>query len=252
MNQTRFEEGALAEGDLLKVKLERVKFDTAVTQAQLAVRQATIKLLALLDAEDLDSATPVAGELTFTPAPLNLNALRAQALQNATALQVAERSVGLAERRIGLEEARAATELTPFFGYKRLGPDNTILFGVSVPLPLFDRNQGGIARARAEAGVARTEMMQARTRILADVESAFRAWESARIARSSSSANSSASRRVARDCAGRVPGRRGRAPGRAGGGTDENGHPPPISRGALRLPGQPRAPGRHDGTDAQP
>jgi cobalt-zinc-cadmium efflux system outer membrane protein len=180
LNQTRFEEGAIAEGELLKVKLERVKFDTAVSQAQLAVRQATIKLLALLDADDIDSSTPVAGEFTFTAAPLNLNALRAQALQTSTALQVAERSVGLAERRIGLEEARVATELTPFFGYKRLGPDNAILFGVSVPLPLFDRNQGGIARARAEAGLARTERMQARTRILAEVESAFRAWESAR------------------------------------------------------------------------
>jgi cobalt-zinc-cadmium efflux system outer membrane protein len=180
LNQTRFEEGAIAEGELLKIKLERVKFDTAVAQAQLAVRQATIKLLALLDVADLDSGTPVAGEFRFTAAPLNLNALRAQALQTSTALRVAERGAGLAERRIELEEARAATDVTPFFGYKRLGSDNTILFGVAVPLPLFDRNQGGVARARAEAGAARTELMQARTRILAEVESAFRAWESAR------------------------------------------------------------------------
>ncbi len=180
LNQTRFEEGAIAEGELLKVKLERVKFDTAVTQAQLAVRQATIKLLALLDAEDVDSAAPVEGAFGFTAASLNLNALRAQALQTASAVQVAERSAGLAERRIGLEQSRVAPELTPFFGYQRVGPDNAILFGVSVPLPLFDRNQGGIARARAEAGLARTELTQARTRILAEVESAFRGWESAR------------------------------------------------------------------------
>jgi cobalt-zinc-cadmium efflux system outer membrane protein len=180
LNQTRFEEGAIPEGDLIKVKLERVKFNTAVAQAQLAVRQATIKLLVLLDAEDVDSATPVGGEFTFAAAPLDLNALRAQALQRSTALHVAERGVGLAERRIGLEQARAATELTPFVGYKRLGPDNTILFGVSVPLPLFDRNQGGIARAQAEAGLARTELLQTRTRILAELENAFRTWESAR------------------------------------------------------------------------
>ena len=148
LNQIRFEEGALAEGELLKVKLERVKFDTAVAQAQLGVQRATIKLLALLDVEDLDSTTPVAGELTFTPAPLDVDSLRAQALQNAPALQVAERSVGLAERRIGLEQARAAIELTPFVGYKRLGPDNTILFGVSVPLPCSTEIRGG-SRARA-------------------------------------------------------------------------------------------------------
>src|SRR5262245_30234632 len=89
LNQTRFEEGAIAEGELLKVKLERVKFDTAVAQARLAARQATIKLLALLDAEDVDNATPVAGDLGLTAAPLDLNALRAQALQMSTAVQVA-------------------------------------------------------------------------------------------------------------------------------------------------------------------
>ena len=180
LNQTRFEEGAIAEGELLKVKLERVKFDTAVAQAQLAARQATIKLLALLDAEDVDSATPVTGDLAFTAAPLDLNALRAQALQTSTIVQVAERGVGLAERRIGLEQARVTPEPTPFLGYQRVGPDNAILFGVSVPLPLFDRNQGGIARARAEAGLSRTDLTQARIRVLAEVESAFRGWESAR------------------------------------------------------------------------
>jgi cobalt-zinc-cadmium efflux system outer membrane protein len=180
LNQARFEEGAIAEGELLKVKLERVKFDTAVAQAQLAARQATIRLLALIDAEDVDSATPVAGDLAFTAAPLDLGALRARALQTSTAVQVAERGVGLAERRIGLEQARVTPEPTPFLGYQRVGPDNAILFGVSVPLPLFDRNQGGIAQARAEAGLARTELTQARIRILAEVESAFRGWESAR------------------------------------------------------------------------
>ena len=44
-NVTRFQEGAIPELDLIKVRLERVKFDSAVKQAELGFRQATIRLL---------------------------------------------------------------------------------------------------------------------------------------------------------------------------------------------------------------
>jgi outer membrane protein TolC len=44
-NLTRFEEGAIPELDLIKVRLERMKFESSVRQADLALRQATIRLL---------------------------------------------------------------------------------------------------------------------------------------------------------------------------------------------------------------
>jgi cobalt-zinc-cadmium efflux system outer membrane protein len=179
-NKVRFEEGAIAEGELLKVKLERVKFDSAFAQADLGQRQAVIRLLHLLGETDFSRVEAVAGELSFAPINLDLASLKEMALRNRSDVKAAELDVTLAERRIALEHARNSMDITPFAGVKRVGIDNTVLFGVTIPLRFNDRNQAGIARAAAEEKVANTELTIARNRALAEVESAYRAYETAR------------------------------------------------------------------------
>ncbi len=55
-----------------------------------------------------------------------------------------------------------------------------MLLGIAIPLPITDRNEGGIARAAAEEKVVRTELALRKNRVLAEVESAYQAWQSAR------------------------------------------------------------------------
>ena len=106
--------------------------------------------------------------------------LRETALANRPEVKVAEAEVALAESAIKLERSRASGELTPYVGYKRVGVDNTVLAGVTVPLPFGNRNQSGIARAEAEQKLKETGLRFARNRALAEVEVAFRAYETAR------------------------------------------------------------------------
>ncbi|MEW6207252.1 MAG: TolC family protein [Acidobacteriota bacterium] len=179
-NRVRFEEGAIAEGELLKVRLERVKFDAAYSQAELAQRQALIRLLQLLGESEFSRAEAVAGELSFAAITIDLAQLKEMALQNRPDVKAAELGITLAERRIALERARNSMDITPFAGYKRVGIDNTVLFGVTIPLRFNDRNQAGIARAVAEEKVARTQLALVRNRAVAEVESAYRAYETAR------------------------------------------------------------------------
>lgn len=179
-NQVRFEEGAIAEGELLKVKLERVKFNSAFSQAELAQKQAVIRLLELVGETDFSRAEAVAGELNFAEVNLDLAALKQMALDSRPDVKAAERSTKLAERRVDLEEARNSMDITPFAGVKRVGIDNTLLFGVTIPLRINDRNQAGIARAVAEEKVAQTGLAIVRNRALAEVEAAYRAYETAR------------------------------------------------------------------------
>lgn len=179
-NQTRLEEGAIAGSELLKVKLERVKFISVVAQAQLAARQAGIRLLELLGETNLETPVTVAGELGSAPLALELAALKQKALAARADLQAAERGATLAERRIALEKARGVPDITPYAGYKRVGVDNTVQFGVTIPLPFGNKNQGEIARAVADEKAAATEVALARNRVLAEVESAYRAYETAR------------------------------------------------------------------------
>ena len=181
-NTVRFEEGYIAEGDLLKVRLERTKFDFAVANAQLNLRKAKIRLLELIGDPDFERATKVdvSNTLRVPPVELNLSQLRETALVNRPEIKIAEAELALAQSAIKLERSRAKGELTPYVGYKRVGVDNTVLAGVTVPLPIGNRNQSGIARAEAEQKVSETSLQLVRNRTLAEVEAAYRAYETAR------------------------------------------------------------------------
>ena len=181
-NTARFEEGYTAEGELLKVRLERTKFDFAVSNAELAFRKAKIRLLELLGEPDYERAgrLEINNQLQTPKVELNLTALKESALANRPDVKVAAAEVSLAESTIKLERSRAKGEVTPYVGYKRVGVDNTVLAGVTVPLPLGDRNQAGIARAEAQQKVAETNLVLTRNRALAEVETAYRAYETAR------------------------------------------------------------------------
>lgn len=181
-NKARFEEGYIAEGDLLKVRLERIKFDFAVANAELAFRKTKIRLLELIGEPDFERAAKVdvTSRLQMPTVDLNLVRLREAALSNRPEVKVADAQVALAESAIKLERSRARGEVTPYVGYKRVGVDNTVLAGVTVPLPFGNRNQSGIARAAAEQKVLETNLRFARSRALAEVEVAFRGYETAR------------------------------------------------------------------------
>ena len=178
-NRARFQEGAIPEVELIKVQLERVKFDSGVKQAEVSLRQATIRLLEKL-AAPVSEAALIDGELVFRPLNLELAALRQSALNDRSDIRAVLAEVNAAKERLALERGRAALDISPFAGYKRVGSDNTLLFGVSVPLKVRDRNEGEIARATADVGLAETKLQSTRNRALAEVESAYAGLQAAR------------------------------------------------------------------------
>jgi outer membrane protein, heavy metal efflux system len=181
-NTARFEEGYIAQGELLKVRLERTKFDFTVANAELASRKAKIRLLELIGEPDYERAgrIEVNNDLRAPKVELDLAALKESALANRPDVKVAEAELSLAASTIKLERSRAKGDVTPYVGYKRVGVDNTVLAGVTVPLPFGNRNQSGIARAEAEQKVTETNLSLARNRALAEVEAGYRAYETAR------------------------------------------------------------------------
>ena len=108
-NQARFEEGAIPEADLIKVRLERIKFDSALKLAQLNLRQVTIRLLERLG-ESSFTKQDVIGQMNFAAANISLESLRQQALDERPDIQTAMREVNAAEERLALERAGAVGE----------------------------------------------------------------------------------------------------------------------------------------------
>lgn len=182
LNTVRVKEGDVAEVELMRARVEQVKFDSAVASASLAYQQAKIRLLELLGETDYALATTLElrSSLDSVQVDPDLPRLRDVALRRRPEIKIAEEERALAEATLRLEESRGKGEVTPFAGYKRLGNDDTLTVGVTVPLPFGNRNQGGVARAAAQKQVAATNFQLMRNRVLAEVESAYRAYLTAR------------------------------------------------------------------------
>jgi len=176
----RFEEGAIPEADLIKVRLERIKFDSAIRQAQLNLRRAMIRLAENLEDPDV-SKQNVAVDLDLQLLSPDLESLRQTALVERPDVQAGEREIEAAKERLALEQAHKSPDITPFVGYKRLASDNTVMFGVSIPLKVRDRNQAGIARAEADRKAADALLDVARSHTIAEVDAAYEAFQTARL-----------------------------------------------------------------------
>jgi cobalt-zinc-cadmium efflux system outer membrane protein len=82
------------------------------------------------------------------------------------------------QSEVQLQKAESVPNVTPSFGYKRDFGINTAAFALTVPLPLFSRNQGGIARASAEVEQQRHELDRAILGVRRDVQEAYQTLQS--------------------------------------------------------------------------
>jgi len=78
--------------------------------------------------------------------------------------------------QLALERANAIPDLTLFAGGRNLQEtgDNAFVAGISIPLPLFNRNQGGIAAARAARSKAREEVRASYSQAVASLAASYR------------------------------------------------------------------------------
>lgn len=181
-NTVRLNEGDISPGEVLKVRLEKIKYDSSVAAARLAVRQARVKLLELLGETNFSRIEQlrVRERFELVDQAVDLSDIKAKALANRPELKVAQAEIERSIAALQLERARARGEITPYSGYKRVGPDNTVVVGVTVPLPFGNRNQAEIARAEAEQRIAESGLRFQQNRTLSDVQTAYLAFETAR------------------------------------------------------------------------
>jgi len=88
-------------------------------------------------------------------------------------LRAAHRSVTASESQVGLARANGKVDLNATFNYTRLNQSNLGAFYVSIPLPVFNRNQGEIARAHYAVTQAQFQQKAAEQQVLTDVKNAY-------------------------------------------------------------------------------
>ena len=172
----QYKVGAISEGDLLKIKLQLLQFQTDVSSARLAKVQALAGLRQLLGYNAVPGNFDVEGELAYQPLTVNLDDLDMRALKLRPDLLEAQQGVHAAQSQIALAKANSKVDLTSGLGYSHIAGQNTMDINFSIPLPLFDRNQGEIARTRFALTQAQQQSEAANDQVLTDVRDAYEAF----------------------------------------------------------------------------
>jgi outer membrane protein, heavy metal efflux system len=175
VNRERYKAGAIAEVDLKRLELQRVQYLTDLQTADVNLRLAKIQLLMLLN----DRTTPVEqfdviGPFDFAEKLPPLDEVRQAALDTRPDLRAAMQSVDKAKTDYQLARANGSTDPVLGFDVGRNPPiDQYFGFSVSVPLRIFDRNQG--EKRRTQLDIDRNDRLAAaaRAQVFNDVDSAY-------------------------------------------------------------------------------
>jgi outer membrane protein, heavy metal efflux system len=179
VSNDRYRTGDIARVDLLRLQVGQAQYEADVQTAQVSLRTAKIQLLQMLNDRLPVEQFDVDGPFTFTEPALSLEELHREALANRPDLQAAERTIEKANDDYRLAVANASTDPTvsawwthnPSFNNPY--DSNTLGASVSIPLRIFDRNQGEKARTRLEISRAQRLREAAAAQVLGDVDSAY-------------------------------------------------------------------------------
>lgn len=169
---TRYKDGDISEDDLLKIKLQLLQFQADVSAAQLARVQGLSDLRQLLGYESVPADFDVAPNFDYQPVTGNLDDFEAKALQSRPDLRAAQQGVTAANSQYQLQKAIGKRDVTGQVNYTHLEFNEISLFG-QVQLPIFDRNQGEIARAGYAITQAQEQEKFTQGQVYTDVHDAY-------------------------------------------------------------------------------
>ena len=169
----RAERGDISELELLRIQVQRFAFERDASDARRALSAAKIALRAVVGPDRIADDFDAVGDLGFRDLFVRRADLYRRVLDNRPDIRAAEAARDKARADVNLARANAWWDITPQIEYQRIGPDNTLGFGVSMPLKIFDRNQGEIARTRADALRADAARQAVAIQALAEVDTAL-------------------------------------------------------------------------------
>ncbi len=176
-HRDRVREGAMAEADLIRVEVARDRLEVQVQNARIEADRARVALLRELAMDprtDIALTEPLDRIVEVTPIDPEA------ALERRPEVMLAERSVAQARANLTLQQANAFPDPSLVLGYKRWSGFDTMLFGLQVDLPVFNRNQGRAMAASADLNAAKSNLAAVRLQVRAEIESAIEDYETRR------------------------------------------------------------------------
>jgi cobalt-zinc-cadmium efflux system outer membrane protein len=178
LSESQLKAGFLSEGDYLKIKLQLLQFQTDVSSARLAKVQALVGLREFLGYNAVPADFDVIGDLAYQPLKANQEDLQTKALLVRPDFRAAELGITAAQSQILLAKANAKVDVNGTYDFTHVSGENTASIFVNFELPIFNRNQGEIARTGYALTQAQEQEQGASDTVLSDVANAYEAVRS--------------------------------------------------------------------------
>ena len=149
-----------------------------MSSARLARAQALVGLRQLLGYDAVPADYDVMGDLAYQPLKGKLEDLQAKALRERPDFQAAQLGVTAAQSQIALAKANAKVDVTGTYDFTHTAGQNSASIFAGFDLPIFNRNQGEIARTRYALTQAQEAQQSASDTVLSDVANAYEAVRS--------------------------------------------------------------------------
>ena len=173
-HQKRYHAGDVSGLSQLRVDLEEIRFLSAVSAAETDFASGWARLAALIAWSDADLP-----RLEMAPGEFpdrSREELKEMAYRSRPDLEVLASQRAEMRETIELEESQRIPDLTLGGGYKRDFGINSFYAAFQLPIPLFNRNQGSIGRARAQQRRVENEYLWKRIQIGAEVDRAYQVY----------------------------------------------------------------------------
>jgi cobalt-zinc-cadmium efflux system outer membrane protein len=183
LNETRLQGGAIPPIELTRSRVAMLQFRSNVKTAELALTTARIKLQTFLGRQTpVEISDPLKIPIPATVPPLDQIQTRALAVR--PDIQAARLDQARSQSELRLQLANGKVDYTAGAEYRRQqginGTGNSVGFFFSVPLPVFNRNQGEIARVTSEEVQLQKQIDALQSQVSGEVVGAYREYETAR------------------------------------------------------------------------
>jgi outer membrane protein, heavy metal efflux system len=179
--QASYKDGNLGKLDFERLDLQLAQYESDEQSAEMTLGQASDQLQTLMGYEQPKSDFDITGDLIPPTVSSSLTDLEQRALANRPDYQAAHAGVLVADANVKLAYANGTTDPTLEGEYDHSGNLSSWGFYASVPVRIFDRNQGNKDTAKFLAQGSRFTETAARNQVYSDVDQAWIAYTTSKV-----------------------------------------------------------------------
>lgn len=173
INKARYDAGDIAKLDYERLDLQLAQFESDETAAEQNLQQSSDQLQTLIGYEHVSRTFDILGDIVPPLISTTLIDLQQRALAARPDHKAALDGIRVADANVKLAYAEGTTDPTLEGEYDRSGTFDSAGFSISIPLRIFDRNQGNKATSKYQAQATRFTEIAVRAQVDSDVDQAW-------------------------------------------------------------------------------